>query len=159
VPALFYHLTRSTDEALLGQILPRALAQGWRVFVRGTDAAGLARLDAALWTDPADSFLPHGLSGGPDDARQPVLLGTGQPANGAVAMVLVQGAVASADEAAGLHRLWVVFDGQDEAAVSGARALWRDLAAGGIGLEYWSEAGGRWQKTAERPPADAGSGP
>lgn len=153
MPALFYHLTRSTDEALLRQILPRALAQDWRVFVRGTDPAALARLDAALWAEPADGFLPHGLAGGPQDARQPVLIGTGTPANGASAMVLVQGAVATAAEAAGLQRLWVVFDGADDAAVSGARALWRDLAAGGIGLEYWTETDGRWQKSAERPSA------
>jgi DNA polymerase III subunit chi len=153
MPALFYHLTRSTDAALLRQLLPRALAQGWRVFVRGTDDAGLAQLDTALWTDPPDSFLPHGLAGGADDGRQPVLLGTGQAANGAAAMVLVQGAVANAAEVAGLERLWVVFDGQDEAAISGARALWRDLGAAGIGLEYWSEAEGRWQKTAGKAPA------
>jgi DNA polymerase-3 subunit chi len=155
MPALFYHLTRSTEDDLLRQLLPRALAQGWRVFLRGTDDAALARLDAALWTDPPDGFLPHGLAGGSHDARQPVLLGTGTPANGAVAMVLLHGAVATADEARGLHRLWVVFDGQDDTAVSAARTLWRALAAGGTGLEYWSEAGGRWQKTAEKPAAEA----
>jgi DNA polymerase-3 subunit chi len=153
MPALFYHLTQSTAEALLRTILPRAQGMGWRVFVRGTDTAALARLDDALWVEPADSFLPHAMSGGPFDARQPVLIGTDKPASGTAAMVLIHGATATADEARGLERLWVVFDGHDEGAVSGARALWRDLAAGGIGLEYWSEADGRWQKTAERPPA------
>ncbi len=151
MPALFYHLTRSTEAELLGQILPRALGQGWRVFIRGTDPAALARLDDRLWADPPDGFLPHGLAGGARDARQPVLIGTGTPANGAVAMVLLDGATATADEARPLARLWVVFDGQDEAAIAGARALWKDLAAGGLALEYWSEAGGRWERTAARP--------
>ena len=35
--AYFYHLTRRPLEAALPQLLERALAQGWRVAVRGTD--------------------------------------------------------------------------------------------------------------------------
>jgi DNA polymerase-3 subunit chi len=35
-----------------------------------------ARLDRQLWDQGAASFLPHGLSGGWDDAAQPILLST-----------------------------------------------------------------------------------
>ena len=33
-----------------------------------------------LWDQGAASFLPHGLAGGADDARQPILLSTGTDA-------------------------------------------------------------------------------
>jgi DNA polymerase III subunit chi len=44
----------------------------------------------------------------------------------------------------------VLFDGADEAAVQGARALWRQLTDAGVDAEYWSEDSGKWAKTAER---------
>ena len=47
--AVFYHLIRAGLEDTLRMILTRAVAQGWRVFLRGTDAAALARLDEKLW--------------------------------------------------------------------------------------------------------------
>ena len=57
--AMFYHLTRSSVEETLMTILPRALSQGWRVMLRGTDAAerGLPAADdatvlAAMAADP-----------------------------------------------------------------------------------------------------------
>mgnify|MGYP001766816355 CR=1 FL=1 len=148
---LFYHLTRSPAEDLIGQLLPRALAQGWRVMIRGTDAARLAWLEDRLWLGPEEGFLPHGLEGGPRDADQPVLLGQGAAVNGARGVMLIDGAQSSAEEARGLERLWVIFDGNDPAAVEAARAQWRDTAGWGLAAQYWSEAGGRWEKKTERP--------
>lgn len=145
MPALFYHLTRSLPDDLIRTLLTRALAQGWRVMVRGTDEVALARLDTRLWVEPADSFLPHGREG-----DHPVLIGMGAATNGAQGVILVDGAVATADEAKGLQRLWVVFDGGDAAAVAGARELWKGLTGAGVDAEYWSEETGKWVKTAER---------
>jgi DNA polymerase III subunit chi len=150
MPALFYHLTRSTEGDLIHTLLTRALAQGWRVMLRGTDDANLARLDTRLWTTPEDGFLPHGLAGGAHDADQPVLLGQGQAVNGAQGVILIDGAVASMDEARTLSRLWVIFNGADDDAVTQARALWRTLTDGGIDAEYWSEDSGKWVRTAEK---------
>ena len=70
--ALFYHLTRSPAESLLPTLIGKSLAAGWHVELRGTDPARMERLDLHLWQ--GDGFLPHGLAGGPHDARQPVLL-------------------------------------------------------------------------------------
>ena len=70
--ALFYHLTRSPAESLLPVLIGKSLAAGWQVELRGTDPARMERLDLHLWQ--GDGFLPHGLAGGPNDARQPVLL-------------------------------------------------------------------------------------
>ncbi len=75
--AMFYHLTRSPLEVTLPVLLARSLKAGWRVVVRGRDEALLGRLDQRLWTDAEESFLPHGMAGGPHDAAQPILLTTG----------------------------------------------------------------------------------
>ena len=62
--AYFYHLTRRPLEVTLPLLLERALGAGWRVAVRGSDAARLDWLDARLWAVPGESFLPHGRAGG-----------------------------------------------------------------------------------------------
>jgi DNA polymerase-3 subunit chi len=155
MPALFYHLTRSTEEALIRMLIERSLAQGWRVMLRGTDDAALRRMDTRLWTEGEGSFLPHGMEGGPQDCDQPVLIGKGSAVNAAHGVILTGGAVADADEAKGLERLWVLFDGADEAAVQGARALWRQLTGAGVDAEYWSEDSGKWVRTAEKKAAAA----
>ena len=147
---MFYHLTRSAPADTLAGLLPRALAQGWRVMVRGTDRAALDRLDTRLWVDEAQPFLPHGLEGGPHDADQPVLLGTGGIANGAQGLFLIDGAETTPDEARGLERVWLLFDGADGAQLAAARAKWKALTEAGLPAQYWSEDSGRWEKKAEK---------
>jgi DNA polymerase-3 subunit chi len=149
---MFYHLTRSTVAETLLSLLPRALTQDWRVMIRGTDSGTLAQLDAALWLGPEDGFLPHGLQGGPNDADQPVLIGQGAATNGARALALIDGASATADELAVMDRVWVLFDGADDARLQAARAQWKDLGSAGIAAQYWSEDDGRWEKKAETLP-------
>jgi DNA polymerase III subunit chi len=148
----FYHLTQSTVAQTAAVILPRALAAEWRVMLRGTDAEALEALDLALWQGE-DSFLPHGMAGGPADGEQPVLLGTGAIGNAARALMLVDGAETSPEEAEGLERVWVLFDGYDEAALQGARGLWTKLTSAGLAAQYWSEESGRWEKKTERTAA------
>ena len=151
---MFYHLTRSPTEAVLGRLLPRALEQGWRVMIRGTDAAALDRLDGQLWLAGDEAgFLPHGREGGPQDADQPVLVGQGLPVNGACVLALVDGAGADDAELAGMERVWVLFDGADEARTAAARVQWKAITAAGHAAQYWSEAGGTWEKKAESPVA------
>jgi DNA polymerase-3 subunit chi len=147
--AMFYHLTRSGVADTLQVLLPRALAQGWRVMVRGTDRAGLERLDAHLWQEPEDGFLPHGIEGGGQEAAQPVLLGTGPAVNTPQAVALIDGAEPLPGEER-LERLWVIFDGNDTAALGQARGLWTRLSGAGLTLQYWSEESGRWQMKTER---------
>ena len=148
--AVFYHLTRSGLDDTLTMILTRALAQGWRVMLRGTDATALDRLDEQLWLGAAEGFLPHGRQGGPSDAGQPVLLGAGAIGNAAQGLVLIDGAVATAGEVTTLERVWVLFDGADESAVSAARGLWTQLCGFGMAAQYWSDESGAWLKKTER---------
>jgi DNA polymerase-3 subunit chi len=152
MPFLFYHITRSSVAETARSLMERALQQGWRVMVRGTDPQALDRLDQWLWLNPEDGFLPHGLAGGAQDADQPVLLGAGAITNGARALMLIDGATADATEAAALERVWVLFDGNDEGAVADARTHWKAVAAAGQAAQYWSEDGGRWEKKAEKLP-------
>jgi DNA polymerase III subunit chi len=151
--AMFYQLTRSTPEATLATILPRALSAGWRVMLRGTEQAALNRLDAQLWLGPEDEFLPHGLQDGPHDADQPILLGKGAIGNAAQGLVLIDSADTDPAEAMALERVWVLFDGADADALAKARALWTRLTNAGMAAQYWSEEGGRWEKKAEKPAA------
>lgn len=150
----FYHLTRSAAEDTLLQLLPKAMAAGWRVVVRGRDRAALDRLDARLWLVPEEGFLAHGLAGGPFDADQPVLL-TDRPdlPNTAACVMALDGAEVRPDEAAQLERVCILFDGNDPEAVNAARTQWRGFTGAGIAAQYWSEESGRWQKKAEHPPA------
>ncbi|MFN4203179.1 MAG: DNA polymerase III subunit chi [Tabrizicola sp.] len=149
---MFFHLMRSAPADTLAVNAPRALAQGWRVMVRGTDPAALERLDAALWLKGGEeSFLPHGLEGGPQDADQPVLLGLGMPVNGARVLALVDGAKATDAEIAAMERVWVLFDGNDTERLQAARQQWKATVAAGHAAQYWSEEAGRWEKKAESP--------
>ena len=145
--AYFYHLTERPLEATLPVLLGKALEAGWRVEVRGREAAMLDRLDRQLWR--GEGFLPHGLAGGPHDAEQPVLLTAGQGGNGATCLMSVGGAEVSAKETGALERVCILFDGGDPAAVETARSQWRTLTEAGVAAQYWAEEGGRWVKKAE----------
>ncbi|WP_097030371.1 DNA polymerase III subunit chi [Cereibacter ovatus] len=146
---MFYHLTRSRAEETARLLLSRALAREWRVMLRGTDRLRLEALDLALWREPEDGFLPHGLEGGPHDAVQPVLLGLGAIGNAAQALMLIDGAAVSPEEARPLERVWVLFDGLDEVQLQRARGQWKELTGAGLAAQYWSEDSGRWEMKAE----------
>ncbi|SEW19575.1 DNA polymerase III, chi subunit [Aliiroseovarius sediminilitoris] len=145
----FYHMTRSPLEATLPVLLQRSLEAGWKICLRGTDPKRMAWLDERLWTTSDDGFLPHGQSGGPHDADQPVLLTTDTTIpNQANALIAVDGAAVDAEELAGLTRVSILFDGNDPDAVVHARSQWKEVAAAGLTAKYWSQESGRWEMKA-----------
>ena len=147
---MFYHLTRQPVEVTLAMLLGKAHGAGWRVMVRGTSPDKMKTLDAKLWQGPDDSFLPHGLEGGPHDDLQPVLLSSGgAAAQGFSCLMTVDGASVSEKEVSEADRVCVLFDGHDPQAVQTARNQWKELADAGAEAEYWSEESGSWQKKAE----------
>jgi DNA polymerase-3 subunit chi len=148
--AMFYHLKTAGLDDTVTMILSRAMAQGWRVMLRSPDKALLEHLDTKLWLGPEDGFLPHGLEGGPHDADQPVLLGSGPVTNVARGLFLLGGADLEAAELTGLERVWVLFDGHDEAAVQLARVQWARLTGWGLAAKYWSDETGSWVKKVEK---------
>lgn len=148
--AYFYHLTRSSVEQTLLQLLPRALKADWRVEVRGQDAEVMDRLDLALWTGPDESFLPHGQAGGPQDADQPILLTCGNTLTDVACVMAVHGAEVRAEEVQALERVCILFDGHNDAALTHARGQWKALTGAGYAAQYWSQESGAWEKKAER---------
>ncbi|PUB12760.1 DNA polymerase III subunit chi [Yoonia sediminilitoris] len=147
--AYFYHLTESPLEQTLPMLLGKARQAGWRVLVRGKDAALLQRLDDILWQGPEDGFLPHGQAGGPHDADQPVLLGD-VAATGFACVMSVAGADVTPDEVTALERTCILFDGHDGAALQTARGQWKTLTDAGCAAQYWAQEDGRWTKKAEK---------
>jgi DNA polymerase-3 subunit chi len=147
----FYHLTQTPLERTLPQLLGKARQAGRRIAVRGSDPARMAWLDEQLWLGADDSFLPHGLAGGPHDAEQPVLLGTDAVSdNNAECLMAVDGADVSAEDVHRLERVCVLFDGNDATALDHARGQWKALTDAGCAAQYWSADGGRWEKKAEK---------
>ncbi|MFE3836965.1 DNA polymerase III subunit chi [Pseudogemmobacter sonorensis] len=155
----FYQLGQTALEDAVRPLLEGALAQGWPVSLRGPDRAALALLDERLWLSPANGFLPHGVEGGPHDARQPVLIGAGAasgapmatptPANDPRAVLLLGGAQVDPDESRRMERVWLLFEARDPAQLEAARAEWRAVCAAGLVAEFWSDASGRWEKKAQ----------
>ncbi|CUH62773.1 DNA polymerase III subunit chi [Thalassovita gelatinovora] len=149
--AFFYHLTRAPLEATLPMLLGKSLGAGWKVVVRGPNRARMEWLDQKLWLGPEDAFLPHGLSGGPHDAHQPVLLTVAGEAagNNPACLMAIDGAEVATKEVQTLERVCILFDGTDEEAVQVARGQWKALTSAGCSAQYWSEETGRWEKKAE----------
>jgi DNA polymerase-3 subunit chi len=151
--AFFYHMTQAPLEVTLPTLLGKARTAGWRVVVRARSEDRLRWLDERLWVAPVDSFLPHGVAGGAQDADQPILLTTG--GQSAACLVSVDGADVSPTEVTQAQRTMVLFDGNDDNAVETARNQWRTLTAAGIKAKYWSQETGRWALKAESGAANA----
>ena len=139
----FYQLGGSPLEQVIASIAEKVLAADGRLLVVSEDEVGLARLDRMLWDSGSTSFLPHGLAGGSDDARQPVLLSTSPDApNNARNMLIADGAWR--DAALSYDRSFYLFD---ESTLEGARLAWK-LLAGREGVErrYWAQTEGKWKQ-------------
>ena len=141
----FYQLAGIPPEQVIASIGEKILAGDGRLLVVAEDEGWLARLDRMLWDQGSTSFLPHGLSGGTDDARQPILLSTSPDApNLARNMLIADGQWR--DAALGYERSFYLFD---SGALEGARLAWK-LLAGREGVErrYWAREGAKWIKRA-----------
>jgi DNA polymerase-3 subunit chi len=141
----FYQLGTSVPEQVIASIAEKVLASDGRLLVVARDEPFLARLDRMLWDAGATSFLPHGLAGGPDDARQPILLSTSPDApNQARNMLIADGEWR--DAALTYERSFYLFDG---GTLEGARLAWKLLAGrDGVERRYWAQADGRWKQQA-----------
>ena len=141
----FYQLAGTAPEGVIAGIAEKILAGDGRLLVVAEDEAALARLDRVLWDQGTSGFLPHGLAGGADDARQPVLLSTNPDApNQARNMLIADGTWREA--ALTYDRAFYLFDGNT---LDGARLAWK-LLAGREGVErrYWASESGKWVKKA-----------
>lgn len=146
---LFYHLQGRTIEQVLPSLLEKSLARGWRVVVQAGSEERAETLDAHLWTYRDDSFLPHATWRVADAAHQPIVLTAedGNP-NAASVRFLLDNAGLPADSES-YERMVLLFDGDDDEAVSMARDAWKQSKSRGFDVTYWqADAAGRWQKRA-----------
>jgi len=148
--AFFYQLSGDSPEAVLPRMLDMAVQKGWRVEVRSLSRDRMERLDLALWGEGGE-FRPHGLSGGPFDAEQPIILTVGEGQGGRDCLFALDGAPVSEPEAQSAQRVCVVFDGADPEILSTARAQWKALTAAGLAARYYVREDGTWSLRQERP--------
>jgi DNA polymerase-3 subunit chi len=137
----FYQLAGTPPEQVIASIADKLLASEQRLIVIAADEVFLARLDRMLWDQGPTSFIPHGVSGGADDARQPVLLSTSPDAPNLARNVLIADGEWR-DSALSYDRVFFLFD---NATLEDARLSWK-LLAGREGVErrYWAREGGKW---------------
>jgi DNA polymerase III subunit chi len=137
----FYQLAATPAEQVIASIAEKVLGSDGRLLVVAEDEVFLARLDRLLWDQGPTSFLPHGVHGGPDDARQPILLSTSPDApNQARNMLIADGLWR--EGALTFDRSFYLFD---NATLEGARLAWK-LLSGREGVErrYWAHEGSKW---------------
>jgi len=141
----FYQLAGTAPEQVIASIAEKVLAADGRLLIVAAEEPFLSRLDRMLWDSGATSFLPHGVAGGADDARQPVLLSTSPDApNNARNMLIADGQWR--DAALSYDRSFYLFD---SSTVEGARLAWKQLAGReGVERRYWAQVDGRWKQQA-----------
>lgn len=147
----FYHLTRTSLDRALPELLEKCLTRGWRSVVLTSSRDRVEHLDDHLWTYDKDayskaSFLPHGSARDGQAADQPIWI-TDIDENPNAASVLFLTAGTSSTRVADYRFVCDLFDGRDPESVAAARERWRAIRAAGHTLAYWQqgETGG-WQE-------------
>ena len=140
-----YQLAGTPPEQVIAVLAEKVLETNGRLLVVADDETFLARLDRMLWDQGPSSFLPHGVAGGVDDARQPILLSNSPDApNQARNMLIADGSWREA--ALTYDRGFYLFD---DATLEEARLAWKLLAGrSGVERRYWAQEGGKWVRKA-----------
>jgi DNA polymerase-3 subunit chi len=137
----FYQLAGTPVEQVIAGLAEKVLAGDGRLLVIADDEAFLARLDRMLWAGSSTSFLPHGLAGGADDARQPILLSTSPDAPNLARNMLIADGVWR-DSVLTYDRGFFLFDSDT---LEAARAAWKSLAGReGVERRYLAREGDEW---------------
>jgi DNA polymerase III subunit chi len=137
----FYQLGGTPPEQVISSLAEKVLERDGRLLIVADDEPFLARLDRILWDQGAASFLPHGLAGGADDARQPILLSTSPDAPNVARNLLIADGIWR-DAALSYDRSFYLFDGSN---LEAARLAWKLLSGReGVDRRYWAREDGKW---------------
>jgi len=141
----FYQLEATPLEQVVATLAEKVLGSGGRLLVVAGDEAVLGRLNRLLWDQGPTSFLPHGIVGGADDARQPILLSTSEDAPNLARNILIADGNWR-DAALSFDRAFHLFDAET---VEEARLAWK-LLSGREGVErnFWAREDGKWVQKA-----------
>jgi DNA polymerase-3 subunit chi len=143
----FYHLTRTSLTAALPPLLGRTLAAGQRALILCTTQAEVTALDDALWLTQNPDWLPHGTAATPHPEWQPIYI-TSTETNPATANFLFLTFGATTPNLAAYTRIFDLFDGTSEPAVTAARTRWTLAKEAGHALTYWKQGTTGWEKSA-----------
>jgi DNA polymerase-3 subunit chi len=137
----FYQLGGAPVEQVVASIAGKLIAEDGRLLLVAGDEQLLGRLDRLLWDQGPASFVPHGLAGGAEDARQPILLSTTTDApNRARNLLIADGEWREA--ALTFDRAFYLFDNDT---LEGARLAWKLLSGRDeVERRYWSLEDGKW---------------
>ena len=137
----FYQLGEANPESVIAALAARLIGEGQRLLVVAGDDGLLARLDRQLWDQGDSSFLPHGIAGGSDDARQPILLSSSDDAPNLARNILIADGDWR-DAALSFDRAFFLFDSDT---LKAARQAWKLLAGrDGVERHYWANEAGKW---------------
>lgn len=143
----FYHLTSTPLERAVPKLVEKAYGAGMRVLLLMGSEEMVEYMNQQLWTYAQLGFLPHGTLKEAAPERQPVLIACAETAvNKPDALFVTEGSEAPAPEA--YKRILDIFDGNNESAVTNARARWKRYKDAGHELAYFKQEDGAWQKAA-----------
>lgn len=143
----FYHLTRSSLEQALPQLLTKTMQAGKRALVVLGSDQRVTSVDDLLWTFDKASWLPHGKTSAGDPSDHPILISTEEEnANEATFLFLADGG--TSERVADYERCFEIFDGHDDDVVASARARWKIYKDAGHTLTYWQQTERGWENKA-----------
>ena len=144
----FYHLQKSTLEAVLPKLLEKTLAAGKRAVIMAASAERVEALAAHLWSYDQDAWLPHGTAQDGSAEDQPLwLTDRDENPNGAAFLFLTDGADSARIDT--YERCFDLFDARDPEAVEAARARWAACKNAGHSVTYWQQTDrGGWEMKA-----------
>ncbi len=141
----FYHLQKKSAESVVFDLAERALLKFPRIQIRVRDEADATRLNDFLWSNKADSFLPHGTASDGYSDKQPVFITALNNPNAAEVLFLMPGADTSG--IAPFKLVCDILDGRDEEQIAAARSRYRDWKSQSHDLSYWQQNdAGKWEQ-------------
>jgi DNA polymerase-3 subunit chi len=142
----FYQLSTFPLDKALPKLLEKVYASGARALILTASEAAAVELGNLLWSYREDSFLPHGTSQDKFPAEQPLYITSGNENPAAAAIVIgTQGAEPVSLD--GIERYLDMFDGNDDAQLTLARARWKKYKNEGHAMTYWQQnSKGGWDK-------------
>lgn len=144
----FYHLQNQTLEDVLPKLLEKAYETGKKIKVKIGTEERVEFINTMLWTYNEEAFIPHGSKKDGFAVEQPIwLTNEDNNSNEASMLFLVDGAIASLDEAKNYERIFNIFDGNMQTALEQARNFWKELKTAEQELYYWQQSSnGSWQQ-------------
>ena len=142
----FYHLERQNLDSVLPMLLTKAYEKGHRIIVRTPNEAESDRLNTHLWTYKENSFLPHGSAKDGHAENQPIwITDKEENPNNADVLILTHGQ--DVEDKSAFALICDIFDGNNQEALSAARARWKALKDSDHTLTYWQQSPtGAWEQ-------------